>query len=245
MIHFMRYGFTKILNLLIQWIAACEQVTTPPSVMKDISYIRFVEIYKPNNERFGLEPSGKTAIVGSAYALIKTLGDGESVVMSEFEDANFEKIKEGALSKINSKTKGDRKPKKERRQKEPESEDDQSVASGGGARFSKEDCKTFHTQIGKKLVSFLRKQGEGSAEQLACVSMCQEKVSQIEKVAVAMESDGVSSEIQVEFASLIITLLEYMKKEMISLRWNAKSAVVLDLDELIDQVNVLKKKNES
>ena len=126
--------------------------------------------------------------------------------------------------------------------------DEDSVASGSDAsegggtkKFSQEDCKTFHTTpAGEKLMRFLRKQGDSSAAQLKIVQQYLDHVKEVEKVATTIDSEGVSDEIHISFANMTLTQLGYMKKEMLNLKWNNKSAIVLQLDGFVKDVTTLR-----
>ena len=204
-------------------------------------------MFKPSHEKYGVEPSGKTHVVGALWTLLKGLKDGESVDLCDFEKSNFEKIKEIALQKINSKGTESGTSRKSR-PSPPASEDGDSVASGGGSKrvaFKKEDFKVFHTTKDMNvLIRFLEKQGEGSAGQLRCIQLFQEKYQEIKKVSKVMDS-GVSEDGSESFCNLIITMLGFIRKDMLSLKWNTGSAIVKFLDKLIGEIKSLKSKKAS
>ena len=204
-------------------------------------------MFKPSHEKYGVEPSCKTHVVGALWTLMKGLKDGESVDLCKFEESNFERIKEIALQKINSKGTASG-PSRKSRPSPPVSEDGDSVASGGGSKrvaFTKEDFKVFHTTKDMDvLIGFLKKQGEGSADQLRCIQLFKEKYQEIKKVSKVMDS-GVSEDGGESFCNLIITMLGFIRKEMLSLKWNTGSAIVKFLDKLVDEIEKLKSKKAS
>ena len=56
---------------------------------------------------------------------------------------------------------------------------------------------------------------------------------------------GVSEDGSESFCNLIITMLGFIRKDMLSLKWNTGSAIVKFLDKLIGEIKSLKSKKAS